>query len=401
MSDKLMSIKSVGDLDLKGKRVLTRVDFNVPMEFGQITDDLRIREALPTIRAILERGGTPVLMSHLGRPKGKVRDNLRMGPVAKRLGQLLEKPVVQFDQVVGPEVVADVKQLAPGTVGLIENLRFEFGEEKNLPEFSAALAELGEAYVNDAFGTAHRAHASTVGVVSHMRGVAAAGLLMLKEVEYFSRILNGSERPFVAVLGGAKVSDKIPVLKSLVEKVDCVLVGGAMAYTFLLADGKGIGSSRVERDVVDVAREILALARSKNVKFLLPVDHEIVENFEERADSRTVEGDIPDGWMGLDIGPKTVELFSNEIGLAATVIWNGPMGVFEWSAFAGGTWSVGEAIAASDALTVVGGGDSAAAAAKFDLTERFSHVSTGGGASLAMLEGKRLPGIQALEEAAL
>ena len=396
-----MKIKSLGDLDMKGKRVLTRVDFNVPMEFGQVTDDLRIREALPTIRAILEQGGTPVLMSHLGRPKGKVRDNLRMGPVAERLGQLLERPVVKFDKVVGPEVVAGVKQIAPGSVGLIENLRFEFGEEKNLPEFSEALAELGDAYVNDAFGTAHRAHASTVGVVSHMPGAAAGGLLMVKEVEYFSKIMNGAARPFVAVLGGAKVSDKIPVLKSLVEKVDGVLVGGAMAYTFLMAQGKGIGSSRLERDVLDLAREILALARSRNVKFLLPVDHEVVESFEERAESRTVEGDIPDGWMGLDIGPKTVELFSEEIAQAATVVWNGPMGVFEWSAFAGGTWSVGEAIAASDALTVVGGGDSAAAAAKFDLTERFSHVSTGGGASLAMLEGKQLPGIQALEEAAL
>lgn len=395
-----MKILSLEDLDMKGKRVLTRVDFNVPMEFGNVTDDLRIREALPTIRVILDKGGIPVLASHLGRPKGKVRDNMRMNPVAERLEQLLERKVTKFNQVAGPEVEAGVAKLKEGSVGLIENLRFEFGEEKNLPEFAASLAKLGDVYVNDAFGTAHRAHASTVGVVSHFKGVAAGGLLMAKEVDYFSRILLSPKSPFVAVLGGAKVSDKIPVLKSLVEKVDVVLVGGAMAYTFLLADGVGIGSSRVERDVLDVAREILSLARSKNVKFLLPIDHEVVETFEERADSKTVVGDIPDGWMGLDIGPKSVELFSDEIDSAATVVWNGPMGVFEWSAFAGGTWSVGEAIAASNALTVVGGGDSAAAAAKFDLTARFSHVSTGGGASLAMLEGKQLPGIAALEEAA-
>ncbi len=394
-----MRIKTLDDLDLQGKRTLVRVDFNVPFEFNEITDDLRIREAIPTIQAIRERGGIVVLMSHLGRPKGEVKDTFRLDPVAERLSKLIEAPVKKFDEVIGADVEAGIAKLEPGNVAMIENLRFHPGEEKNDPEFSAALARLGDAYVNDAFGTAHRAHASTVGVVSHMKGNAAAGLLMIKEVEYFARILTKPERPFVAVLGGAKVSDKVPILKNLIERVDAVLVGGAMAYTFLLADGTKIGASRVERDILDVAREILSLARSKNVRFLLPVDHEIVQRFEERADSETVEGDIPDGWMGLDIGPKTIELFGAEIEKAKTIVWNGPMGVFEWSAFAGGTWSVGEAIANSSALTVVGGGDSAAAAAKFDLTERFNHVSTGGGASLEMLEGKRLPGVQALEEA--
>lgn len=398
-----MKIKSLDDLDFQGKRVLTRVDFNVPMEFGEITDDLRIKEAIPTIQKIREKGGIPILISHLGRPKGKVRDNLRVNPVSDRLAKLIETKVTKFDEVASDAVEAGTRELKPGDVAMLENVRFEHGEEKNDPEFAARLAQLCDAYVNDAFGTAHRAHASTVGVVSHMKGQAAAGLLMLKEVETFHRLLNAPEHPFVAILGGAKVSDKIPVLKNLVEKVDVVLIGGAMAYTLLLADGRTIGSSRIERDILDVSREILSLARSRDVKLLLPVDHEVAETFDQRADSKTVEGDIPDGWMGLDIGPKTVELFSEEIGQAATVLWNGPMGVFEWSAFAGGTWSVGEAIAAAcakGAMAVVGGGDSAAAAAKFDLTERFSHVSTGGGASLEMLEGKVLPGIQALEDAA-
>jgi len=395
-----MTIKKLDDLELAGKRVLVRVDFNVPLEFGKVMDDLRIKEALPTIAAIREAGGTPILMSHLGRPKGSVKDNLRMNPIAARLEELVGAPVVKFDETIGPAVEEGVAKLEPGTIAMIENVRFNRGEESNDAEFSAQLAKVGEAYVNDAFGTAHRAHGSTVGVVSHMKGAAAAGLLMMKEIESFQTMLSDPPRPFVAVLGGAKVSDKIPVLKNLVEKVDCVLVGGAMAYTLLLAGGSRVGGSRVEREVLDVAREILALAEARKVKFLLPIDHEIVERFDERADSETVEGDIPEGWMGLDIGPKTIELYSHEIQEAKAVIWNGPMGVFEWSAFAGGTWSIGEAIAESSAVTVVGGGDSAAAAAKFDLTERFDHVSTGGGASLEMLEGKILPGIQALEEAA-
>ncbi len=395
-----MTIKTLDDLELDGKRVLVRVDFNVPLEFGEVTDELRIKEALPTIVKIREKGGTPILMSHLGRPKGSVKDNLRMDPVAKRLEKLIDAKVTKFDEAVGEAVEAGIAKLEPGSIAMLENVRFYPGEEANSADFAASLARLGDAYVNDAFGTAHRAHASTVGVVPHMKGNAAAGLLMNKEIEYFQRVLGDPPHPFVAVLGGAKVSDKIPVLKNLVEKVDAVLVGGAMAYTLLLADGKRIGASRVEREVIDVAREILALAQARNVKFLLPVDHEVVETFDERADSKTVEGDIPEGWMGLDIGPRTIELYSEEIQNAKAVIWNGPMGVFEWSAFAGGTWSIGEAIAESSALSVVGGGDSAAAAAKFDLTERFDHVSTGGGASLEMLEGKVLPGLQALEDAA-
>lgn len=395
-----MKILTLDDLDLKGKRALVRVDFNVPMEGDTVTDDLRIREALPTLKKILEKGGTVVLMSHLGRPKGQRKSGLGLKPIAARLEKLLGQPVAMMDDVCGPGVEAALAKLKPGSVAMLENVRFHSGEEKNDPELSAALARLGDVYVNDAFGTAHRAHSSTVGIVQQKKGAAAAGLLMMKEVEYFQRLLSKPERPFLAVLGGAKVSDKIPVLKNLVEKVDVALVGGAMAYTLLLAEGKRVGSSRVEREVLDVSREILQLARARGVKFLLPVDHVVAEKFDERADSKIVEGDIPEGWMGLDIGPKTIELYSNEIAKAQTIIWNGPMGVFEWSSFAAGTWSIGEAIAASSALTVVGGGDSAAAAAKFDLTEKFSHVSTGGGASLEMLEGRVLPGIEALEEAA-
>jgi len=395
-----MAILSLDGLELAGKRVLVRVDFNVPLDNGEVMDDLRIREALPTIEKIREKGGTPILMSHLGRPKGKPKRQLVLNPIAERLERLLGASVTKFDKVVGEEVEAGVSKLEPGAVAMLENVRFEPGEEQNDPGLGERLARIGDAYVNDAFGTAHRAHASTVGVVRHMKGAAAAGLLMNKEVEYFQKILESPDRPFTAVLGGAKVSDKIPVLKNLMEKVDSVAVGGAMAYTLLLAKGVEVGNSRVERDVLDVAREILAIADQRGVNFLLPVDHEVVERFDERADSKTVDVAIPDGWMGLDIGPKTVNLFSQEIKKSKTVIWNGPMGVFEWSGFAGGTWSVGEAIASCEGLTVVGGGDSAAAAAKFGLTERFSHVSTGGGASLEMLEGRKLPGIAALEEAA-
>jgi phosphoglycerate kinase len=395
-----MVIRRLTDLAVKGQRVLVRVDFNVPVESGQVTDDLRIKESLPTIQWILDQGGIPILVTHLGRPKGKPNPLMTLDPVAERLRKLIDAEVFKFDKTVGPEVEAKVAELKPGQIGMLENVRFERGEEKNDAELSAALAKLGDCYVNDAFGTAHRAHSSTAGVVGHFKGRAAAGLLMMKEVEYFKKILEAPERPFVAVLGGAKVSDKIPVITNLLDRVDCVLVGGAMAYTLMLADGRRVGASRVEREVLDVARNILDLAREKNVKFLLPVDHEIAEAFDERAESATVDGDVPEGMMGLDIGPKTVELYSAEIAAAKTVIWNGPMGVFEWSGFAGGTWSIGEAIANSSALTVVGGGDSAAAAAKFGLTERFSHVSTGGGASLEMLEGKVLPGIEVLEEAA-
>lgn len=394
-----MPILRLTDLDVKGKRVLVRVDFNVPVERNIVTDDLRIRESLPTIQWILDHGGIPVLVSHLGRPKGKRNPSMTLDPVAEKLKKLVSATVVKFDGCIGPAVEAGVAKLQPGQIGLLENVRFEPGEEDNDEALSAALAKLADCYVNDAFGTAHRAHSSTAGVVGHFKGRAAAGLLMMKEVEYFEKILKSAEHPFVAVLGGAKVSDKIPVITNMLDRVDCVLVGGAMAYTFMAAQNRKVGSSRVERDQLEVSRSILELARSKGAKFLLPIDHEVSEAFDERADSKTVDGDIPDGWMGLDIGPKTVELYSKELMAAKTIIWNGPMGVFEWSAFAGGTWSIGEAIANSQAMTVVGGGDSAAAAAKFGLTDRFAHVSTGGGASLEMLEGKILPGIEVLEEA--
>ncbi len=395
-----MNKLSVSDLDLKGKRVLTRVDFNVPLDkSGAITDDLRIRRALPTVQHILDEGGTPVLMSHLGRPKGKVVDEMRLDPVARRLEELLGVPVLKLDETVGEAVEQALPAGGEKKAVLLENLRFDPGETKNDAALAKALARLGDLYVNDAFGTAHRAHASVEAVTSLFEGAAAAGFLMAREIEVFARVLGDPARPMAAVLGGAKVADKIPVIEKMLELVDKVVIGGAMAYTFLETMGQSVGASRVEKESLGLAEAALARAAEKGVDFLLPLDHVTARAFEEDAEWQTVSGSISDGWMGLDIGPATIDLYLEALVGAGTVIWNGPMGVFEWESFATGTRAVAEAIAASDCFSVVGGGDSAAAVKRFGLSDRFSHVSTGGGASLEMMEGKVLPGIAALTDA--
>jgi phosphoglycerate kinase len=393
-----MSRRTVDQLDVKGRRVLVRLDLNVPLEHGRITDDLRITAALPTVRSIIERGGIAVCMSHLGRPKG-VDEALRLAPVAARMSELLGQPVTALSETVGPEVVATLQSCAPGSVVLLENLRFDPGEKKNDPVFAGHLAACGDAYVNDAFGTAHRAHASVVGVPALMGSEhCAAGFLLGKELTAFDKVLGEPARPLVAILGGAKVSDKLAVVENLLDRVDVLIVGGAMAYTFLRASGATVGTSRVEVDFLADAGEILSQAEARGVQLLLPSDHLCAPDF--NSDDATLSGrDIPDGLMGLDIGPETVRAYVAAIASAGTVVWNGPMGVFEREAYASGTRAVADAVAASSAYTVVGGGDSAAAVKKFGLSDRIDHVSTGGGASLELLEGKQLPGLMALEPA--
>jgi len=390
--------RTVRDVEVAGRRVLVRVDFNVPLdEHGRVADDRRIRESLPTVRYLLEQGAAVVLMSHLGRPGGRVVEELRMAPVGERLAQLLGRPVRVLPDCVGPEVEAVVARLQPGEVALLENLRFYPGEEGNDPAFAAALARLGDLYVNDAFGTAHRAHASTVGVAAHLPAVA--GLLMEKEIRYLSRLLESPEHPFVAVLGGKKVSDKIGVLRNLLERVDAVLVGGGMAYTFLRSQGYRVGRSLVEEDKVELARELSERARARGVPLWLPEDVVVAERPSPEVPRRVVPaGEIPEGWMGLDIGPRTAERFAGVIEGARLVVWNGPMGVFEVEPFAAGTRAVAEAVARCPGTTVVGGGDTAAAVERFGLLGRFDHVSTGGGASLEFLEGRELPGIRVLQD---
>jgi phosphoglycerate kinase len=380
------------DLDVAGRRVLVRVDFNVPLEDGRVADDLRLEESLPTVRRLRERGARPILMSHLGRPKGKVVEDLRLAPVAARFSELLGAPVAAAADVVGEDAQAKAGALQDGEVLLLENLRFEPGEERNDPALADALAALGEAYVDDAFGAVHRAHASVVGVPERM-GAVAAGLLLEREVEVLSQLLGEPERPYTAIMGGAKVSDKLGVLENLLERVDRLLVGGAMCFTFLKAQGVDVGASRVEEDLVDTARDLLG--RGKEI--LLPTDVVVARAFEEDADAETVEADaIPSDAMGLDIGPRTVERFASRITDAQTVLWNGPMGVFEWDRFAAGTEGVARAVAAGSGFSVVGGGDSAAAIRKLGLADQVSHVSTGGGAALEFLEGIDLPGVAAL-----
>ncbi len=383
---------TIEDVDLKGKKVLLRVDFNVPQdEEGKITDDSRIRAALPTIDYILENGGKPILCSHLGRPKGKVVDSLRMDGVAERLGELLGKKVIKLDDCVGQNVEEAVAKMSPGEVILLENLRFHPEEEKNDEKFAKSLANLADLYVSDAFGTVHRAHASTEGVTKFLP--SACGFLLRKEIEYFERALMNPERPFVAILGGAKVSDKIGVIQNLLGKVDYLLIGGGMAYTFLKSEGLGVGDSLLEEDKIELAKDLL------DEKILLPVDHLVAKRKSQDAEKKvTPNAKIDDGWMGLDIGPKTIERFSEIIKRAKTIIWNGPLGYSEIKAFSEGTKKIANLLAESDALTIIGGGDTVAAVKKFNLTSKISHVSTGGGASLELLEGKELPGIAALTD---
>jgi len=386
--------KTVRDVSVKGKRVLVRVDFNVPLEKGQVADDTRIRAALPTIRYLLDQGAAVILMSHLGRPKGEVRDELRMGPVARRLSELLGLEVVKLDDCIGSEVESAVQGLEPGQVLLLENLRFHPEEEGNDQGFAQKLASLADIYVNDAFGTAHRAHASTAGVPNYLPAVA--GFLMERELEMLGKIVADPTRPFVAILGGAKVSGKIGVIRSLLTKVDLLLLGGAMANTFLKAQGHEVGASLVEDDSLGVARDILEDAGDRLV---LPVDVVVGDAFSEDANALTVGVDqVPTGWRILDIGPRTVGLFEERLASAATVVWNGPMGVFEFPRFAAGTVALATSLARTGATTIVGGGDSVAALRQAGLADKMTHVSTGGGASLEFLEGKTLPGVAALED---
>jgi 3-phosphoglycerate kinase len=392
-----MAKLSIEDLDVSGKRVFVRVDFNVPLDDGKVADDTRIVAALPTIRYLTEHDAKVILASHLGRPKGKVAEKYRMDPVARRLSELLGKPVKKLEDCVGADVENAVKQMQPGDVILLENLRFHAEEEANEDRFAKQLAGLADVYVNDAFGTAHRAHASTEGITRFI-GKSAAGFLMDKEIKYFTEVLTHPARPFVTVLGGAKVSDKIGAIDNLLDKADIFLIGGGMAYTFLAIKGVKIGDSLFEEDKTDVAREEMDKAKKMGKEFLLPVDHIIGDKLTEDAQVKTVEGDIPDGWKGLDIGPKTVSLFSDRLKKAKTVVWNGPLGAFEIPKFADGTKKIAQVIAQSDAISVIGGGDTAAAVTQFGLADKMSHISTGGGASLEMLEGRKLPGIEALSD---
>jgi phosphoglycerate kinase len=390
-----MAKLTIQDLDLRGKRVFVRVDFNVPIKDSKVTDDLRIREALPTIRYGIEHGAILVLASHLGRPKGKPKPEFSLAPAAERLSELLGKKVLFAKDCIGPDVEKVVNAAQPGDVVLLENLRFHPEEEANDPGFAKQLAALTPLYVNDAFGSAHRAHASTEGITRHVQQ-AAAGFLMEKELRYLGGALESPQRPFVAILGGAKISDKIEVIENLLGKVDHLLIGGAMMFTFLKCQGKSIGKSLCEVDKLDLARELLTRAQSR---ISLPMDAVAARAIEDEASAHVVpSGEIPDGEMGLDIGPKTVTEYSAIIRPAKTIVWNGPMGVFEKEAFASGTIAIANAVAESRAVSIIGGGDSAAAVAKAGLADRITHISTGGGASLEFLAGQTLPGVSALSD---
>ncbi len=393
-----MNKKTIEDIQVQGKRVLVRCDFNVPQdENGNISDDRRIVAALPTIQYLMKNGAKVVLCSHLGRPKRGFEEKFSLAPVAKRLSELLDKQVVLAKDVVGESAKSSVARMNEGDVVLFENVRFYKEEEKNDPEFAKQLASLADIYVNDAFGTAHRAHASTAGVADYLPAVS--GYLIKKEIEYLGKVLTSPEKPFAAILGGAKVSDKIGVIENLIEKVDSLIIGGGMAYTFLKAKGYNIGTSICEYDKLDLANELMEKAKQKGVNLMLPVETVIGKEFKADTESKVVPStEIPDGWMGLDIGPATVRQFSEEVKKAKTVIWNGPMGVFEFPEFAKGTKAIAAALAESDATTIIGGGDSAAAVEQMGFAERMTHISTGGGASLEFLEGKELPGIACLND---
>ncbi len=387
---------TVRDLQVRGRRVFVRVDFNVPIEGGRITEDTRVRASLPTIRHLLEQGATVILASHLGRPKGKPKPEFSLKPVAEHLSTLLGRPVAFAPDCIGP-AAAEVVQANPGGVIVLENLRFHAEEEANDPAFAKALASLADVYVNDAFGSAHRAHASTEGIVHHVRE-SAAGFLLAAEVEYLGRALSAPERPFVAILGGAKVSDKLEVIENLLGKVDALLIGGAMAYTFLKAQGRPVGKSRVEEQLTGTASDLLARASARGLALELPVDHVVAPALDANAptETRVVTDPTIGDRMGLDIGPATVERYSRIIAGARTVVWNGPMGVFEIEAFAAGTIGVAKAVAAVQGTTIIGGGDSVAAVSAAGVADKMTHISTGGGASLEFLGGRTLPGVQAL-----
>lgn len=389
--------KTIEDIDVAGKKVLARCDFNVPVVDGKITDDKRIIEALPTIKYLSEKGAKVILCSHFGRPKGEFKSEFSLAPVAARLSELLGKNVPLANDVIGDDAKAKSEALNDGDVMLIENVRFHKEEEKNAPEFSKALASLAEIYVNDAFGTAHRAHSSTAGVADYLPAVC--GFLIQKEIKIMGEALSNPKRPFVAILGGAKVSDKIGVINNLIEKVDTLIIGGAMAYTFYKALGFEVGDSLCEIDKVELANELMAKAKAKGINFLLPVDNRAGDKYSPDCKFLAVDSDnIPKGYMGLDIGPKTEKLFADAIINAGTVIWNGPMGVSEWEAFASGTRAVAKAVADSGAISIIGGGDSAAAVEQLGYADKMTHISTGGGASLEFLEGLELPGIACLND---
>jgi len=392
-----MNKMTLEELSVAGKRVLVRCDFNVPLKDGAITNDKRIVAALPTIKYLVAEGAKTILCSHLGRPGGKFDPAFSLAPVAKRLSELLGQEVLFAADVIGPDAKAKAAALEDGQVLLIENVRFHAEETKNDPGFAAALASLAEVFVNDAFGSAHRAHASTTGVADYLPAVC--GYLIQKEIRFMGGALENPKRPFVAILGGAKVSDKIGVINNLLDKVDTLIIGGGMAYTFQRAQGYTIGSSLCEEDRLEDAKEMIAAAKKKGVAFLLPVDHHIGDRFDENCADKTTGGqDIPEGWMGMDIGPKSIELFCGAIVGAGTVIWNGPMGVFEMDKFSTGTCAVAKAVADSGSISVIGGGDSVAAVTKLGFADRMSHISTGGGASLEFLEGIELPGIACLKD---
>ena len=388
--------KTVYDVDVKGKKVLLRCDFNVPQnkETGEITSDKRIVAAIPTIKYLLDNGAAVIACSHLGKPKGEWKTKLTLAPVAERLSQLLGQDVIFAKDIIGEDAQAKAAALQPGQILLLENLRFDIREEKNGADFAKALADMAEIFVSDAFGTVHRAHASTAGVAAYLP--AYSGLLVDKELSIMGKALDDPKRPFVAVLGGAKVSDKINVINNLLEKADTIIIGGGMAYTFKKAQGYEIGTSLLEADRLDYAKEMIEKAAAKGVKFLLPVDNLCAAEFSAEAEPVLAEGNIPENLMGMDIGPKTVELFAEAVKGAGTIVWNGPMGVFEFDKFAGGTKAMAKALAESGAVTIVGGGDSAAAVEKLGFADKITHISTGGGASLEFLEGKELPGVACL-----
>ncbi|WP_434402217.1 phosphoglycerate kinase [Planococcus sp. 11815] len=385
------------DLDLKGKRVFCRVDFNVPMEDGKVTDDTRIRAAMPTIEYLVEQGAKVILASHLGRPKGQVNEDMRLAAAGARLAELLGSDVKCLEESVGDTVEQEIASLESGEILLLENVRFHAGEEKNDPELARQFAALADVFVNDAFGAAHRAHASTAGIAEHLPAVS--GLLLEKELDVLGKALSEPDRPFTAIIGGAKVKDKIGVIDHLLDKVDNLIIGGGLSYTFIKALGHEIGNSLVEEDKLDLAKSFIDKAKEKGVKFYLPVDATVANEFSKDAETKTVKiEEIPSDWMGLDIGPETAKLYADVINQSKLIIWNGPMGVFEMEAFANGTKSVAQAMAETEGYTVIGGGDSAAAVEKFHVADKMDHISTGGGASLEFMEGKDLPGVTALTD---